>query len=297
MHLLLIRHGESVDNVANLYAGSRDSPLTSHGVLQTRRLGAHLASRRSIIGPITHIFTSNLQRAYRTAEAIAEAQRGAAAGSDKNVATLKVVQLAELREKDFGSGEGVKYKALATGRADGSIASDSETREAMMVRVNRFIVDELVSVLEAHQSEKVTAAIVAHGLILGTLLQALITSFPVQVASATSPELGRPGAAWSNTGVLQAKIEGVASLRTTAALSGTPSPLDRAAQSGIGDDVDATSSRLTMTVQHINNTDHLGGLKKTRGGIGSAKFDERQRPVTAFFTPISKKRKAEDYMQ
>lgn len=57
---------------------------------------------------------------------------------------------------------------------------------------------------------------------------------------------------------------------------------------------DVFSSHWAMTVQFINNVDHLSGLKKTRGGIGSAKFDARQRPVTAFYSPATKKRKAND---
>ncbi|KAM3468559.1 hypothetical protein MY5147_007828, partial [Beauveria neobassiana] len=44
MRLLLIRHGETVDNVAGIFAGVRDSALTTHGVLQAGRLGGHLAA-------------------------------------------------------------------------------------------------------------------------------------------------------------------------------------------------------------------------------------------------------------
>ncbi|KAK6075167.1 phosphoglycerate mutase family protein [Seiridium cupressi] len=292
MHLLLIRHGESVDNVAGLYAGSRDSPLTNHGVLQARRLGAHLASRRDAIGPVTHVLTSNLQRAYRTAEAIAEAQREAASNSDKSNSIPKLVQLTELREKDFGSAEGVKYRVPSTGRADGSIQSDSETREAMMIRVNRFISTELTSLLDKHVSEKVTVVIVAHGIILGTLLRALTVRFPARTATAASSDFDRQGVSWSNTGVLQAKFESV---------PGSPAPngiADRTTspEDSIGECIQSSSSHDTfmMTVQATNNTDHLNGLRKTRGGIGSAQFDARQQPLTAFFTSTAKKRKAED---
>lgn len=267
MHLLLIRHGESVDNVAGLYAGSRDSALTNHGVLQARRLGAHLVSRRDVIGPVEHIFTSNLQRAYRTAEAIADAQRGPSGSLAKS--DVKVVQLPELREKDFGSSEGVKYGVRSSGRADGSIPSDSETREAMMVRVNRFIDGELAPILGRRVSDKVTVVVVAHGIILGVLLQALLGRFPPPPEAQVSRDGDKNGAAWSNTGILQAKITSVS-------------------------DGAADQSHLTMMVQATNLTEHLNGLKKTRGGIGSAKFDAKQRSLTAFFTPTAKKRKAED---
>jgi len=42
MRLYLIRHGETVDNVAGLYAGMKDSPLTNHGVEQIKRLGSYV---------------------------------------------------------------------------------------------------------------------------------------------------------------------------------------------------------------------------------------------------------------
>ncbi|CRK15202.1 hypothetical protein BN1723_010577, partial [Verticillium longisporum] len=51
--------------------------------------------------------------------------------------------------------------------------------------------------------------------------------------------------------------------------------------------------RLSFVV--FNNTSHLAGLKKTRGGIGSAQFDQKQKTLTSFFAaaPPPKKRKAE----
>lgn len=254
-------------------AGSRDSSLSTHGVLQTRRLGSHIASRRDVIGPVSHVFTSNLQRAYRTAEAIANAQRRWPSNSDKTDVIPKVVQLAELREKDFGSAEGVKFAAKAVGRANGSIASDSETRDAMLVRVNRFITNHLRSVLESHVSEKTTVAIVAHGLILGSLLQALKTRLPDNTVSAYGPK-----AAWSNTGVLQVKIS------SAQLVHGADTVLSQAEGDAVKVGLPLRSC-LTMTVQCINNIDHLKGLKKSRG---SAKLDSRQRPVTAFFTLLPK---------
>lgn len=73
MRLLLIRHGETVDNVAGVYAGSRDSALTAHGVLQAGRLAAHLAEHVEV----DRMFSSDLQRAAITAQAILDAQKRA----------------------------------------------------------------------------------------------------------------------------------------------------------------------------------------------------------------------------
>ena len=101
-------------------AGVRDASLTSHGVIQARRLGAGLAKTQ-----LSWIFTSNLQRAVRTAEAVRDAQT-----SDD---TLDVFQLPELREKDFGSDEGRRWGSGETGAGDG------ETKEAMRERAARFV--------------------------------------------------------------------------------------------------------------------------------------------------------------
>jgi 2,3-bisphosphoglycerate-dependent phosphoglycerate mutase len=250
---------------------------------------------RDTIGPVIHIFTSNLQRAYFTAQAIADAQPVVASNSVEGDSSLSVVQLPELREKDFGSAEGARYGALSTGRADGSIQPDSETRDAMMVRVNRFIDIELESILEAHASEKVAVAVVAHGLILGVLLQALTTRFPASAALATLPNPDGSGAAWSNTGILQAKVERISVTPAPSINTAQPELPTRLVAEHMVTNSSSDHIRLTLTVQTINSTDHLTGLKKTRGGIGSARFDARQQSLTAFFTPTPKKRKAEDH--
>ncbi|KAK6500957.1 hypothetical protein TWF506_003715 [Arthrobotrys conoides] len=72
MKILFIRHGETTDNLRHVYAGITDSSLTSHGVLQTARLADHIGST---LPPITHIFSSPLSRAKKTAEAIYEEQK------------------------------------------------------------------------------------------------------------------------------------------------------------------------------------------------------------------------------
>ncbi|RYP85942.1 hypothetical protein DL769_000879 [Monosporascus sp. CRB-8-3] len=271
MYLLLIRHGESVDNVAGLYAGSRDSPLTNHGVLQARRLGAHLTKRQDVIGPIKKIFTSNLQRAYRTAEAVADAQSSTDRGVTEAQTHLEVVRLPELREKDFGSSEGKKFGAgIAASRVDAR--SDSETRDSMIIRVDRFLDVHLAPVVDEYVAEDVAVVVVAHGIILGVLLRELLSRYSTKQLDLVHGEII---AAWSNTGVLQAKIEQA---------SGEPTSSEQSRHRGA----------LKFTVQLTNNVDHLQGLKKTRGGIGSAKFDSRQRTMDSFFIPPSKKRKLDE---
>ncbi|KAI8957923.1 phosphoglycerate mutase-like protein [Daldinia sp. FL1419] len=287
MRILLIRHGESVDNVAGLYAGSRDSPLTSHGVLQTKRLGAYLAQSCDPVAPIKHIFTSNLRRAYETADAISKALVDIR-NSDAH-ARLEVVQLPELRKKDYGSSEGKKYR-----NANNLVQPDSETRESMRIRVNRFLDSHMTPIVDTQVSEEITIAIVAHGIILGVLLKALLERFPRPASStkqSRSPGISLESASWSNTGILQAKLElanGVLkSDRPVEAASSTSAPVAEESS-------DSHKRLMCLTVEFTNNIDHLEGLKKTKGGIGSAKFDSRQRTMDSFFGPSSKKRKIQD---
>lgn len=271
-------------------AGSRDAPLTNHGVLQAKRLGAHLARRRDAIGRIEKIFTSNLQRAYRTAEAIAEAQSVANSSNSSSTseASLGVVQLPELREKDFGSSEGMKFGAARPSGSNGDTQSDSETRDSMKSRIDRFLDAHLAPAVDAYASEDVAVVIVAHGIILGVLLRALLSRYPSKQLDSLYQH-GEILAAWSNTGVLQAKIK-------SSSMSSTGEPVTEGTDPPNAERVTSPQPARDravpgMTVQFTNNVDHLQGLKKTRGGIGSAKFDSKQRTMDSFFGPASKKRK------
>ncbi|KAK7755706.1 hypothetical protein SLS62_002317 [Diatrype stigma] len=276
-------------------AGSRDAPLTNHGVLQAKRLGNHLAKRRDAIGRIEKIFTSNLQRAYRTAEAIAEAQSSLASSSSSSSSTseasLRVVQLPELREKDFGSSEGVKFGAARPSGSNGDAQSDSETRDSMKSRIDRFLDAHLAPAVDAYASQNVAVVIVAHGIILGVLLRALLSRYPSKQLDSLYKH-GEILAAWSNTGVLQAKIELSGQGRPEGSNTEGTEPSNN--KGGTSPEPARARAAPGMVVQFTNNVDHLQGLKKTRGGIGSAKFDSKQKTMDSFFGPASKKRKLDE---
>lgn len=242
-------------------------------MLQARRLGIHLASRSSTIGPVRHIFSSNLQRAFKTAEAVAEAQAGVAGVHDVPAA----VQLAELREKDFGSEEGKRYgtrihSAGASARPVDWV--EAESRGAMKMRIDQFIDAHLIpTVLQGFDSDtNHSVVVVAHGIILNVILRCLLSRFGPEELT----RLSRPGdasgkleslASWSNTGYLEANLH----LVQTDAATG--------------------STAIRMTVQTVNCNHHLSGLKKTRGGIGSAAFDPKQKTMDSLFSRPAKKPK------
>lgn len=66
MRLIIIRHGESEWNRIGRYQGQEDAPLSDLGLRQAEALASRLRTE-----PIHAIFTSPLQRAAKTAEAIA----------------------------------------------------------------------------------------------------------------------------------------------------------------------------------------------------------------------------------
>src|SRR6476646_1702098 len=81
--LLLARHGESDWNRARRWQGFADRPLTERGKAQAAALAERLERF-----PLEAVYSSDLERATSTAEAVAEAQG------------LEVVQLPRLREVD-----------------------------------------------------------------------------------------------------------------------------------------------------------------------------------------------------
>ncbi|KFH42164.1 phosphatase -like protein [Hapsidospora chrysogenum ATCC 11550] len=266
MRLFLVRHGETVDNAANVYAGTRDSALSMHGVVQAQRLASHLASSRHCSGD-TQIFSSTLQRAAKTAEAIRDA---CGAGS--------VRQLAQLRERDFGSLEGTKIGAVAH-----EYAQDAESAQSMRDRVDDFLDHHLLPLVMLLAAGDVV--IVAHGIILGVMFRQLSARLPAGstivspeaqplTSSNPSPRKTIPVLpVWRNTGYLEATLSPATAAATAAAEAQSKS-----------------WSALQLRIIRVNCVEHLQGLRKTRGGIGSTRFDEKQKTLDAFYT--SKERKA-----
>ncbi|KAG7072005.1 phosphoglycerate mutase [Colletotrichum scovillei] len=277
-------------------AGSRDAPLTNHGVLQAKRLGEHLATRTAeASAPITHVFSSNLQRAYRTAmlachtsDADAQASSSTDVGSIPSTVGVAPLQLAELREKHFGTGEGQRFGA----RSSGERHEGAEDHDSMRVRAERFVNEYLAPLfacVEGERDEEQEGAssgtesiiIVAHGIILGVLARVLLAAGNFgSLATGTSDQQQR--FSWSNTGYLLIHIKSMPAVdaKEPAGLrSGTQEP---------------KWPHLKLEIVEVNCIEHLRGLKKTRGGIGSAKFDEKQKTLSAFFKPTASKRKHED---
>jgi broad specificity phosphatase PhoE len=70
LRLLLVRHGETIWNQENRWQGQADVPLSESGYTQARRLAQRLLNEGRRIHAI---YSSDLSRAFRTAEILGEA--------------------------------------------------------------------------------------------------------------------------------------------------------------------------------------------------------------------------------
>ncbi|KAF1851987.1 phosphoglycerate mutase-like protein [Cucurbitaria berberidis CBS 394.84] len=337
MRLFLVRHGETVDNVAQLYAGSRDSELTNHGYQQATRLGTHF---RGVGLSFTHIFSSHLQRAAKTAGKIREAQLTRTNAEGLQQAVPDVIQLSLLMEQDFGSMEGKKWydrspEVQLSGKEhhrqenkDTAGFVDVESKDAMAQRADTFLDEHLLLLLEdSAEATDLVVAIVSHGIFLSSLWKRILLRLPPksvvlcpELQATARPSLEHLGG-WSNTGYLElcmtktllpdstpaylpsspaetpATAEHVGKVELLPAATGDVATDQQLAVEapplpaglGIMSPTPRIAKGWTAKILNINGKDHLKGLKRTGGGVGSSRHDASQKSIETFF----KRRKVE----
>lgn len=304
-------------------------------MLQGARLGQHFATSDV---RVRHLFSSDLQRAFKTAEAIRTAQP-VASNASPLAETTKVVGL---REQDFGFYEGKAfYERPRDGNKSGREAHqdehnndpgfvDVESRESMKARCDVFVDNHILSLLSS-VAETDAVVVVAHGIILSHLWRCILRRFPARsvtvargaVLDGRDLQLEHLGG-WSNTGYLELEVMpraastlviadvadivpdisettvGSVTALSASSTSEVEGPVFPPPKKDIVNSVTASSSSganhvqparqpldMTLLVKAVNRLEHLKGLKKTRGGIGSLKHDEGQKTIESFF----KKRK------
>ena len=261
-----------------LYAGVRDSALTSHGVHQADRLGQHFADAGL---RFTNIFSSNLSRAVKTAECIRVAQH--------DPSGPEVMQTATLREQDFGYYEGKPFHARSTqSQKSGKEIhrrehlqdpdfQDVESKDSMKLRAEEFLSEYLRPVMKnASVDISCVVAVVSHGILLSSLWRCLLSTQPSEsvnlapnaLSSGPPPSLEYLGG-WSNTGYMELHYY-------------PPTPGDGWTLVKEGDR-HTNNVDWVMEIVAVNKKTHLTGLKRTRGGLGSAQHDESQKSIEGFF--------------
>jgi broad specificity phosphatase PhoE len=311
-------------------AGSRDSALTNHGHQQATRLGQHF---KALGLKFTHLFSSHLQRAAKTAGLIRDAQLRSKHEVEAARDVPEVVQLPLLMEQDFGDLEGKKWSDMQADLRTIPGFTAVETKEAMSLRADAFLDDHLLPLLNVMGDGPAhTVAIVSHGIFLSTLWKRLLRRLPSRsiclapdLRSAAHPSLEHLGG-WSNTGFLELHMtrQDAAPSSTSKTNMSWPHKLKPNKNIGIvdvpqeavqeatdsveasevsADDVadEATTAAVvpTLTTPHttglrtthdwtttiltINGKDHLKGLERTGGGVGSSRHDASQKGIESFF--------------
>ncbi|KAJ5553383.1 hypothetical protein N7494_002761 [Penicillium frequentans] len=275
MRLFLIRHAETVHNVAQAWAGTTDSALTNHGTLQIESLAKHFASK---FIHFDRVFASDLSRASLTATGICLHQP-----QDHDIPMTPILT-SNLRERDFGSLEGVRIQSAKESeprsaiskntQSDGSTHIESETKISMRERATSFLNEHFLPLLFDYSGTDSDIAIVSHGVFLRVLWNRLVDLFdPMDISLATGDASRDHGPAalfspsWSNTGFMTLLIQ----------------PSQAPQEHNTSPSVDALLNGWTMKIVAVDSKEHLAGLHRTRGGIGSAIHDSRQKRIDQFF--------------
>ncbi len=126
MKILLLRHGETIWNTEGRLQGCQDIPLTDNGVEQIRTTGASIAA----LGlSIDRILSSPLQRAYKSAQIIAQAL---------HYPLDAIITSPLFQERSFGECEGLTYSQALETYPDGEYPC-METLPALYERATQAI--------------------------------------------------------------------------------------------------------------------------------------------------------------
>jgi broad specificity phosphatase PhoE len=159
--IILIRHGETAWNKEEIFRGRADVELNETGLRQAELLGKYLSAEK-----IDFIYSSPLQRAVQTAQAIADFQRN------------KVKKIESLLDLDFGEWQGLTLKEAREG--DPELYQDwldtpeqvrmpgGESLESVRNRAMPFVEDAVVRCGEGRM------ALVSHRVVLKVIICALL---------------------------------------------------------------------------------------------------------------------------
>lgn len=174
-------------------AGSQDSPLTSHGAIQSNQLGVHLTGPAASPGSAPYIFCSDFQQAVITAETIRDAYQLSAAGPISTTVNsgIEIIPLGELREKRFGK-RNADVSDSATTQPEGPSYTEREPPEEVDARAKRLLDAVLLPLLDGFLTSNAPqyVFIVAHAGILShvwlqfiRLLRALYLRMPLALGA------------------------------------------------------------------------------------------------------------------
>jgi len=159
--VILVRHGQTLWNLEMKYQGHCDVALTDKGIEQ-----AKLAAQRLAGEDVSAVYASDLSRALKTAECIAEKHN------------LPVAAIPELREINFGEWEGLTFEGINSQwteamsklftHPDEIVIPGGETFRQVKERATKA----LTNLVAAHPNQ--TIVVVSHGGTIRTVLCAIL---------------------------------------------------------------------------------------------------------------------------
>ncbi len=163
--IILVRHAQTYANIYNLIAGSYDVDITEQGRMQKNKVGDRLLREKK---DISVIYSSDLKRAYKTAQGIKKTFKKAKLKVDKN-----------LREMHFGIAEGktldevgdinIEWKNKWIEYGYPVNVPLQETRKEVVARAKKAI-----KKIVKKEKDKKVICLVTHGMLIKLLLADLL---------------------------------------------------------------------------------------------------------------------------
>lgn len=156
-NIYIVRHGVTNYNQENRFQGQLDIPLNEEGLAQVAKLGNYFQKK-----PVDVIYSSDLKRAYQTAEAIS------------NVKDLQIRILPGLREVNVGKLEGMTWAEVKENYPNWARAGHNhgypggETR----LEIENRVKNSWEYIAKRHSNDNVV--LVSHGGIIKSLICLLL---------------------------------------------------------------------------------------------------------------------------
>ena len=219
-----------------------------------------------------------------------------------------MTRLPLLVEQDFGYYEGKSFASRPqAGKKSGKQDpheqhrrepgfKEPESKESMAVRMDKFLDEHLFPLLLKDKVEKeFHVAIVSHGLIMPVLWRQMVLHLPFESLDAMPEVVSARGqmpfdrlGAWSNTGYTLLDLQRSIKYNLTTLSHTYPKFIAYVATGGEtarSNDAKLTPvlREFTVKILAMNSLEHLRGLKRTGGGVGSSRHDETQKTIDTFF--------------
>ncbi len=158
LEIYLVRHGLTLWNAEKRFQGSKDVSLSEEGIKQAMKVRDRLKELK-----FDAIYSSDLKRAFRTAEIIAEPH------------VMDVIPVKEIREINMGDWEGLTWDEIARDYVDIHRAwTERPTMAAIpnsegVIKANQRAFKAFNELTTKHKDDQ-RILIVSHGLINATIL-------------------------------------------------------------------------------------------------------------------------------